>query len=437
MEEQWYADRCRLRELLRAHPDWSKRQLAEHLGRSLGWVKEWRRRLQEAAPDDEAVLRGRSRARKHPPAQISAAVVARILELRDHPPANLQRVPGPRALLYYLHQDQELVAGGERLPRSTRTVWQILTQHGRIARRPQRPHEPLDRPPPLTAWQLDFKDISTVPADPEGKRQHGLEALNTIDTGTSVLLNAQLRADFSAETALAAVVETLRTYGVPDSITIDRDPRFVGSPSGRDFPSPFLRFLACVGVEAEVCPPRRPDRNGFVGRYHRTYDRECLRVHRPATEGAARAVTAAFVAHYNEERPNQARSGGNQPPRVAFPSLPAPPPLPERVDPDRWLRLVDGRCYVREVRRNGTVTIEGDNYYLDQRLAGQYMTLRVRADEKALVVHHRQQEFKRLPLKGLQGAPRSLEDYVTLMQQQARSWRQAMRRTPPAAARAA
>ena len=42
MEEQWYADRCRLRELLRAHPDWSTRQLAEHLGRSLGWVKKWR-----------------------------------------------------------------------------------------------------------------------------------------------------------------------------------------------------------------------------------------------------------------------------------------------------------------------------------------------------------------------------------------------------------
>src|SRR5438067_10969634 len=97
MEEQWYADRGRLRELLRAHPDWSKRQLAEHLGRSLGWVKKWRRRLQEAAPDDEAALRGRSRARKRPPAPISAAVVARILAIRDHPPANLQPVPGPRA----------------------------------------------------------------------------------------------------------------------------------------------------------------------------------------------------------------------------------------------------------------------------------------------------------------------------------------------------
>ena len=52
MEEQWYADRCRLRELLRAHPDWSKSQLAAQLGRSHSWVKKWCRRLQAAAPED-------------------------------------------------------------------------------------------------------------------------------------------------------------------------------------------------------------------------------------------------------------------------------------------------------------------------------------------------------------------------------------------------
>jgi transposase len=62
MEEQWYADRCRLREVLRVYPDWSKRQVAEHLGRSLGWVKKWRRRLRDGPAGDDRVLRGHSRA---------------------------------------------------------------------------------------------------------------------------------------------------------------------------------------------------------------------------------------------------------------------------------------------------------------------------------------------------------------------------------------
>jgi hypothetical protein len=30
----------------------------------------------------------------------------------------------------------------------------------------------------LTSWQLDFKDVSTVPADPDGKRAHVVEVLD-------------------------------------------------------------------------------------------------------------------------------------------------------------------------------------------------------------------------------------------------------------------
>lgn len=437
MEEQWYADRCRLRELLGAHPAWPTRQFAAHLGRSLGWVKKWRRRLRAADPADDAVLHARSPARKRPPPTISRAAVDRILELRDHPPANLHRVPGPRAILYYLGQDAELAASEVRLPRSTRTVWQILTRHGRIAHHPPRHHEPVDRPPPLTWWQLDFKDVSTVPADPDGKWQHVVEALNAIDVGTSILVDAQVRADFTAETALGAIVELFRAHGLPERITIDRDPRFVGAAQGRDFPSPFLQLLASLGVEVDVCPPQRPDRNGFIERYHRTYDRECLRVQRPATEGVARAVTAAFLAHYNQERPNQALACGNRPPRVAFPALPTLPPLPEQVDPDAWLRLVDGRCYVRKVRPSGTVKVEGATYYVARQFAGQQVALRIDAAARVLVVLRRQQEVKRLPLKALRGAPLALDDYLAVLQRQARARRyapdRAMRSHPRAA----
>jgi hypothetical protein len=35
-----------------------------------------------------------------------------------------------------------------------------------------------------------------------------------------------------------------------------------------------------------------------------------------------REVTDAFLLHYNTERPNQAISCGNRPPRVAYPELP-------------------------------------------------------------------------------------------------------------------
>src|SRR5581483_6691074 len=120
-----------------------------------------------------------------------------------------------------------------------------------------------------------------VPATPDGKRQHVVETLNTVDVGTSILLTAQGREDFTAETAVEAVVQTLQPHGLPATIRIDRDPRFGGSASGRDFPAPVVRFLRSLGVQVTICPPQRPDKNAFVERDHRTYDREGLRVHCP------------------------------------------------------------------------------------------------------------------------------------------------------------
>jgi len=91
-----------------------------------------------------------------------------------------------------------------------------------------------------------------------------------IDTGPSVLLDAHVRSDFTAETALEALTETLRTSGRPQCIPLDRDARWVGSPAGSDFPAALLRFGACVGIEMHLCDPHPPAQNGCVERSHRS-----------------------------------------------------------------------------------------------------------------------------------------------------------------------
>jgi hypothetical protein len=255
MEAEWIADRTTLRALLGRHPTWTLQDFADALGRSLGWVKKWVRRLRGAPSEDDTVLHSRSRARQHPPPRLSPVVIERLLEIRDQPPEHLRRTPGPRAILDYLARDPLLQDLGERLPRSTRTVWRLLREHGRIPSPAERHHELVERPVPLSAWQIDFKDVATVPPDPEGKQEHVVETLNTVDCGTSVLLAAQVRDDFTAETALVALAETLERYGVPATVTMDRDPLFVGSPGQRDFPSPLQRLLLCLGVQVLVCPP--------------------------------------------------------------------------------------------------------------------------------------------------------------------------------------
>jgi hypothetical protein len=158
-----------------------------------------------------------------------------------------------------------------------------------------------------------------------------------------------------------------------------------------------------------------------AGRVGPTYDRECLKVHRPSTLEQAREVTAAFRVHYTTERRNQARSCGNRPPRVAFPELPPSPPLPMLVDPDAWLPLSDRRRYVRQVQANGTVKVEHTRYSVGRRLAGQRVALAVDAAERSLVVYHGDTPVKHLPRCGLHRQILVFDRDVDLLQREARA----------------
>ena len=140
MEAVYYAARANLRRLMGLHPQWTQPQYAQAVGMSVGWVKKWKKRLEEAEPQDEQVLHSRSRARRHPPERISQVVVERIIQMREEPPEGLRRTPGPKALLYYLPRDEHVQ--GERLPRSSRTIYRILQQAGCIAHRQPQEHEP-------------------------------------------------------------------------------------------------------------------------------------------------------------------------------------------------------------------------------------------------------------------------------------------------------
>jgi len=210
MEAEWIAQRATLRWQARQHPEWTQEALAASVGRSRSWVVKWLARLKDTALDDLAVLHSRSRARHTPPLSTPKAVVERILAIRDEPPEHLHRVPGPQAILYYLPRDEQAQALFVPLPHSTRTIWKILRQHGRIELEVPRRHQPLPPCDPLLEVQLDLKDDVTVKPEPDGKRQHAVETLNFVDAGTSSPLMAEVSSDFHAETAFDSVMRLPR-----------------------------------------------------------------------------------------------------------------------------------------------------------------------------------------------------------------------------------
>ena len=422
-EADLIAKRAALWWLTQQHPQWSHQDLADALAMSRSWVSKWLQRLRQTDPDDVMALHSRSCARQTPPVSIASqpAVVQRILEIRVAPPENLQRIPGPEAILYYIHRDPALKQADVRLPRSQTTIWKILQQAGCIQQDRRRKPRPLELREPGEEVQFDLKDASSVPADPGGKQQHVVEIANFVDAGTSIWLHRQVRSDFDAEALFEVVAQFFSQHGLPGMLTFDNDPRLVGSPAGRDFPSALLRFLWCVGVVPNVIPPHRPDKNAYVERFHRSLAQECLQVHRPGTLSEVAEITEAFLAHYNDQRPNQARSCGNQPPRVACPAFPSLPAVPQTVDPDRWLVQMDKRAFARTVRAGGDLTINHQDYYVSRSLAGQRVTCWVNAAEKCFDIWQPAGRIKSIPIKGLHGKTMPFEDYVALMKREARS----------------
>jgi hypothetical protein len=198
MEEEWMRDRALLRDLLNIDPQTPPQELARATGRSVSWVKKWRKRLREGDPLDQELFCSRSRAHHAPYFRWDPRVEACIVEMRLSPPEHLGRTPGPRALLYYLPRDPALQAAGVRLPRSSRTVWKLLRKTGCILPKPQRKRWPTEPREPLEEIQMDFKDVSSVSAEqsPQGKRQHVIEVCNFVDAGTSTALFAQGRRGF-------------------------------------------------------------------------------------------------------------------------------------------------------------------------------------------------------------------------------------------------
>lgn len=178
---------------------------------------------------------------------------------------------------------------------------------------------------------------------------------------------------------------------------------------------------ACLSIEIQVCAPHHPQENGFVERYNRTYQEECLALDRPGNLEQARAVTETFVKHYNVERPHQGISCGNRPPLTAFPTLAPLPPLPATVDPDAWLMTLDGLHLERKVDRNGKVSIDLKRYYVSSQRAFRKVVLHLDASEDCLHVLLEQQPVKDLPLRGLVGKQLSFGQFLEHMLHQARA----------------
>ncbi len=258
-ETAWVFERIKLYQLMQAQPDWSLRRYARELGHDPKWVRRWVQRIKAAPTLTLEVFRSRSHVPKTIPKKIGVEARQLVSDLRQQLSEQFHRPAGAKTIAYGLQQYAKTHEVAFTLPRSLTTITHILHEQGWIRPKVAHQREPLVLPAPMEEWELDFAEI-WLPEDGV------FEFLIVVDRGTSRLVYLEGSAGYHAETTLAAVTRLFLLHGLPQRLRFDRDVRLWGAWTRDSYPSPFLRFLRCLGVEPVVCPPRRPDLKPVVER---------------------------------------------------------------------------------------------------------------------------------------------------------------------------
>lgn len=152
---------------------------------------------------------------------------------------------------------RELLARGKKKLPALRTIGYILERHGVLDVRQR-----VRRKPPAKGWHLPEVAAKRAELDAfdfvEGlfiRKVSEVEVFNTISLHGG-LVASFVKPRFSATTALVAIVEHWRQWGLPDYAGFDNDNRFTGPRQHQDAIGRIIRRCLSLAVVPVFAPPR-------------------------------------------------------------------------------------------------------------------------------------------------------------------------------------
>lgn len=82
------------------------------------------------------------------------------------------------------------------------------------------------------------------------------------------------------------------------------------------------------------------------------------------------------------------------------------------MDPDRWIESWDGRCFVRKVQRDTSISIDERCYYVRKDLVGHYVTVRIEVASRSFVVEHAGIVIKQIAIRDTGKGPMPFSSFV-------------------------
>lgn len=284
----------------------------------------WRRRYREAR--SLRALQERSRRPHHSPRLTETGKEQRVVRLRQ------ETGWGAKKLRVLLAEE------GIHLP--VRTIHRILERHELIGEGRHGPAlERFERSAPNELWQMDSKGKYPL-ANGE------CHALSILDDHSRYAVGLYALSALRTELAHPCLVETFRSYGVPQAMLMDRGMLWWSTSNGWGLTWLSVRLIE-QGIRLLYGRVAHPQTQGKVERFHRTLG-EALR-HRgvPRRFEEWPAALADFQTSYNHRRPHE--SLGMQRPAERY--RPSARSYQEQVRPWEYAAGSD----VRRVNVNGAV----------------------------------------------------------------------------------
>jgi transposase InsO family protein len=300
----------------------------------------WIRRYEEFGCEG---LQERSRSPRRQPRRVTAAMEAKVLDLRD------TRHWGARKIHAVLQRQ------GLAVP-AVSTVQQILLRNVRIdPSAPPAEVQRFERAQPNELWQMDFK--GHFPME-DGTRCHPLTML---DDHSRFSLALRACPDEQWSTVQREMIRVFATHGLPQEMLMDN-----GSP-WRDPHDRSITRLAVWLMRLDVAithgRPHHPQTQGKDERFHRSLKEELLRHERFAELADCQQGFDRYRQIYNWERPHEALG-------MALPGEryhDSPRQLPQRLPKPDY----PPGTPVRKVQAGGLLSFGGKEYRVSKAFRGE------------------------------------------------------------------
>lgn len=325
------------------------------ISRPTGYL--WRGRYERSG--SFTALREQSRRPRHSPTRTAADQEERVVALRQETGWGAKK-------LHLVLRDEQAV----RVP--VRTIHRILERRGllsedRHAPAPQR----FERSQPNELWQMDSKGHYPQP-------ERVCHPLSILDDHSRYLVGLYALPALTIAHAWPCLLQTFRTYGVPQDMLMDRGALWWSESNGWSLTWLSVQLIE-QGIGLHYGRIRHPQTQGKVERFHRTLGGEVRHRGLPQNWAEWPGLLARVQGDYNQRRPHEAL-GGRRPQECYQPS-----PRSYREQPRAW-EYPQG-SEMKRLNSQGMLEDQGKRWFVCQALAGQ--RVRVERLEGKLLVSYR------------------------------------------------